>query len=54
MALEKIIKDFAFFPSFSLPVWKIFGISEPHEQILKRKPQGTFLQKNQLPRCYGF
>jgi hypothetical protein len=30
---------------FSLPVRKIFGISEPHEQILKRTHQGTFLQK---------
>jgi hypothetical protein len=30
--LEKIFKDF--FPSFSLPVQKIFGISEPREQIL--------------------
>jgi hypothetical protein len=43
--LEKIFKDFAFFPSFSLPVRKIFGISEPREQILERTPQGTFLQK---------
>jgi hypothetical protein len=43
--LEKIFKDFAFFPSFSLPVWKLFGISEPREQIIKRTPQGTFLQK---------
>jgi hypothetical protein len=42
MVLEKkIFKDFA----FSLPVWKIFGISEPREQILKRTPHGTFLQK---------
>jgi hypothetical protein len=30
---------------FSLPVRKIFGISEPREQVLKRTPQGTFLQK---------
>jgi hypothetical protein len=29
---------------FSLPVWKIFRISEPCEQILKRIPQGTYLQ----------
>jgi hypothetical protein len=39
---KKIFKDFAFFPSFSLPVRKIL---EPHEQILKRTSQGTFLQK---------
>jgi hypothetical protein len=45
-ALEKkIFKDLAFLPSFSIPVRKIFRISEPHEQILKRTPQGTFLQK---------
>jgi hypothetical protein len=43
--LEKIFKDFVFFPSFSLPVRKIFGISEPREQMLKRTPQGTFQQK---------
>jgi hypothetical protein len=30
---------------FSLPVQKILGISEHHEQILKRKTQGIFLQK---------
>jgi hypothetical protein len=30
---------------FSLPVRKIFGILEPCEQILKRTPQGIFLQK---------
>jgi hypothetical protein len=33
------------FFGFSPPVWKIFGISEPREQILKRTPHGTFLQK---------
>jgi hypothetical protein len=43
--LEKIFKDFAYFPSFPLPVRKIFGISEPYEQILNRTPQGTFLLK---------
>jgi hypothetical protein len=28
---KKIFKDLASFHSFSLPVWKIFGISEPFE-----------------------
>jgi hypothetical protein len=45
MVLVKIFKDFMFFPGFSLPVQKIFKIFEPLEQILKRTPQGTFLQK---------
>jgi hypothetical protein len=44
--LEKeIFKEFAIFPSFSLPVRKIFRISELREQILKRTPKGIFLQK---------
>jgi hypothetical protein len=47
--VKKIFKYFAFTPpSFSLPVWKIFGISRPREQILKRTPQATFLQKISL------
>jgi hypothetical protein len=33
------------FGSFSLPVLKLFGISEPYEQILKRTTQRTFLPK---------
>jgi hypothetical protein len=52
MVLEKMFKDFwrrclnkAIFRGFSLPVRKIFGISEPHEQILKRPTQSKFLQK---------
>jgi hypothetical protein len=37
MVLEKkIFKDKAIFCSFSLPVRKLLGISEPYEQILKR------------------
>jgi hypothetical protein len=43
--LEKIFKDLANFCIFSLPVRKIFGISEPCEQILKRPTQGIFMQK---------
>jgi hypothetical protein len=43
--LEKIFKDLASFRGFSIPVRKIFGISEAHEQILKMTSQGTFLQK---------
>jgi hypothetical protein len=44
MVLEKkIFKDLARFHGFSLPVQKIFGISEPFEQILKRPTQGTVL-----------
>jgi hypothetical protein len=47
MVLEKtIFKDFASFHGFSLPVLKIFRISEPCEQILKRQTKGTFLQKH--------
>jgi hypothetical protein len=42
---KKIFKDLASFRGFSLPVRKIFGISEPHEQILERATQGIFLQK---------
>jgi hypothetical protein len=42
---KKIFKDVASFRGFSLPVWKIFRISEPFEQILKRPTQGTFLPK---------
>jgi hypothetical protein len=45
MVLEKIFKDLAFFRGFSLPVRKIFRISEACQQILKRPTQGTFLQK---------
>jgi hypothetical protein len=46
MALEKkIFKDLATFHGFSLPVRKIFEISEPYEQILERTTQGIFLQK---------
>jgi hypothetical protein len=37
-------KRFSFFQSNSLPVWKIFQISEPCEQILKQPFQVTFLQ----------
>jgi hypothetical protein len=43
--LEKIFKDLVSFCGFSLPVQKIFGISEPYEQILERTTQGIFLQK---------
>jgi hypothetical protein len=42
---KKILKDLASFRGFSLPVRKIFGISEPYEQILKGPTQGIFLQK---------
>jgi hypothetical protein len=42
---KKIFKDLASFCVFSLPVCKIFGISEPFEQILERTTQGIFLQK---------
>jgi hypothetical protein len=46
MVLEKkIFKDLASFGGFSLPVQKIFGISEPFEQILKRPTQTQFLPK---------
>jgi hypothetical protein len=43
--LEKIFKDLASFHGFSLPVRKIFRISQPYEQILERTTQGLFLQK---------
>jgi hypothetical protein len=43
--LEKNFKDLASFRGFSLPIQKIFGISEPFEQILKKPTQGTFLRK---------
>jgi hypothetical protein len=33
---KKIFKDLASFRGFSLPVRKIFGISEPFEQKFKR------------------
>jgi hypothetical protein len=36
MVLDNIFKDLASFHGFSLVVWKIFGISEPCDQILKR------------------
>jgi hypothetical protein len=42
---KKIFKDLASFRGFSLPVRKIFGISEPFEQIIKRPTHGTFLPK---------
>jgi hypothetical protein len=42
---EKNFKDLASFRGFSLPVQKIFRISEPFEPILKRPTQGTFLPK---------
>jgi hypothetical protein len=42
---KKIFKDLASFCGFSLHVWKIFGITEPYEQILERTTQGIFLQK---------
>jgi hypothetical protein len=42
---KKILKYLANFCGFSLPVWKIFGISEPFKQILKMPTQGTFLPK---------
>jgi hypothetical protein len=32
---KKIFKDLASFLGFSLPVWKIIGILEPFEQIIK-------------------
>jgi hypothetical protein len=40
---EKISKDLASFRGFSLPIWKIFGISEPYEQIFDRTTQGEKL-----------
>jgi hypothetical protein len=40
---KKIFKDLASFHGFSLPVWKIIGILEPFEQIIKRPTQGTFM-----------
>jgi hypothetical protein len=43
--LEKNFKDLASFRGFSLSVRKIFEISEPLEQIIKRPTQGTFLPK---------
>jgi hypothetical protein len=43
--LEKNFNDLASFCGFSLPVRKIFGISEPFKQIIKRPTQGTFLPK---------
>jgi hypothetical protein len=42
---KKIFKDLASFPGFSLPVGKIFGISERYERIIKSTTQGTFLPK---------
>jgi hypothetical protein len=43
MKLEKkIVKDLASFRGFSLPVRKIFGISELLKQILKWPTLGTF------------
>jgi hypothetical protein len=42
---RRFFKDLASFCGFSLPVGKLFGISEPYEQILKRTTQGTFLPK---------
>jgi hypothetical protein len=42
---KKIFKDLASFHGFSLPVWKIFGISEPFELILMRPTQGTYVPK---------
>jgi hypothetical protein len=42
---KKIFKDLASFHGFSLPVQKMFRISEPFEQILKRPTQVTFLPK---------
>jgi hypothetical protein len=42
---KKIFKDLASFRGLSLPVRKLFGISEPYEQILKMTTQGTFLPK---------
>jgi hypothetical protein len=45
MVLEKIFKDLASYSGFSLSVRKIFGISEPCKQILKRPTQGKILQK---------
>jgi hypothetical protein len=42
---KKIFKDLASFRGFSLPVRKIFRVSEPFEQIIKRPTQGTFLPK---------
>jgi hypothetical protein len=42
---RRFFKDLVSFRGFSLPDQKIFRISEPREQILKRTPQGTFLQK---------
>jgi hypothetical protein len=43
--LEKIFKALASFRGFSLPVQKIFGISEQYEKNLERTTQGIFLQK---------
>jgi hypothetical protein len=42
MVLEKIYKDLAAgsFSVFSLPVWNIFVVSEPYEEILERTTQG--------------
>jgi hypothetical protein len=46
MVLEqKIFKDLANFPGFSLLVSKVFRILEQCDQILIRATQGTFLQK---------
>jgi hypothetical protein len=42
---KKIVKDLASFRGISLPVRKIFRISEPFEQILNRPTQGTILPK---------
>jgi hypothetical protein len=41
---KKIFENLAFFQFFSLPVQKIFRITEPCEKILKRTPQGKCLQ----------
>jgi hypothetical protein len=42
---KKIFKDLASFRGFSLPVWKIIGISEQFKQTIKRPTQGTFMPK---------
>jgi hypothetical protein len=39
LVLEKIFKDRSIFGSFSLPVWKLFGIPQPYEQILENHPR---------------
>jgi hypothetical protein len=42
---KKIFKDLASYRGFSLPVRKIFRISEPFKQIIKRPTQEKFLPK---------